>query len=86
MSLISTPKNKNLIYDVGMHRGQDTDFYLKKGYEVIAFEANPDNADFGRKRFSKEIEEGRIDLLSAPLPGWLPVSQADGRLRQARKN
>ncbi len=33
--------NKSLIIDVGMHTGRDTEFYLKKGFEVIAIEANP---------------------------------------------
>lgn len=28
----------DIIYDVGLHVGQDTDFYLKKGFKVIAFE------------------------------------------------
>ena len=34
----STFKKPNLIYDVGLHHGQDTDFYLKKGFDVVAFE------------------------------------------------
>ena len=25
-----------LIYDVGAHRGEDTEFYLKKGFRVVA--------------------------------------------------
>jgi hypothetical protein len=37
----SGPSNPNLIYDVGMHTGQDTEFYLAKGFNVIAIEANP---------------------------------------------
>ena len=32
----------NLIYDVGLHRGEDTDFYLKMGFGVVAVEANPE--------------------------------------------
>ena len=35
-----TPR-KNLIFDIGMHIGQDTEFYLKKGFCVVAVEANP---------------------------------------------
>src|SRR5258705_4089288 len=30
-----------LIYDVGAHEGQDTAFYLKKGFKVVAIEASP---------------------------------------------
>lgn len=67
MNLKSTPKNQNLVYDVGMHKGQDTDFYLKKGFKVIAFEANPDNAAFGRERFAKEIEEERLIIVEGAI-------------------
>ena len=28
--------NNNLVYDLGMHNGDDTDYYLHKGYRVIA--------------------------------------------------
>ena len=31
----------DLIYDVGMHRAEDTEFYLAKGFRVIAVEASP---------------------------------------------
>ena len=63
----STLKHQNLIYDVGMHQGQDTDFYLKKGFDVVAFEANPANVDFCKKRFSKEISEGRLTIVEGGI-------------------
>ena len=31
----------DLIIDVGMHDGTDTAFYLAKGFNVVAIEANP---------------------------------------------
>lgn len=64
---ISTPKNKNLIYDVGMHKGQDTDFYLKKGFRVIGFEANPENAAFCRNRFAKAIEDKKLEIVEGAI-------------------
>ena len=30
-----------LVYDVGMNNGDDTAYYLRMGYRVVAFEANP---------------------------------------------
>jgi hypothetical protein len=30
-----------LVFDLGMHRGLDTRFYLDKGFSVVALEANP---------------------------------------------
>jgi 16S rRNA A1518/A1519 N6-dimethyltransferase RsmA/KsgA/DIM1 with predicted DNA glycosylase/AP lyase activity len=67
MNLRQAPIRKNLIYDVGMHQGQDTGFYLKKGFEVIAFEANPANAAFCRQRFAQAIEEKRLTIVEGAI-------------------
>jgi len=63
----STPKQNNLIYDVGLHHGQDTDFYLKKGFNVVAFEANPSNIDFCKKRFAEAIADGRLTIVEGGI-------------------
>ncbi len=63
----STPKQQNLIYDVGLHQGQDTDFYLKKGFDVVAFEANPANVEFCQNRFAKEIAEGKLTIVEGGI-------------------
>jgi FkbM family methyltransferase len=42
----------DLIYDVGAHIGDDTEFYLALGYRVVAVEANPVLADALRERFA----------------------------------
>lgn len=34
--------NKKYVVDVGMHDGKDSEYYAKRGYHVIAFEANPE--------------------------------------------
>lgn len=64
---LSTSKNQNLIYDVGLHRGQDTDFYLKNGYKVVAFEADPENAAFCRTRFAEFISNGRLTIVEGAI-------------------
>ena len=33
--------NPRLIYDVGMHNGDDTAYYLRRGFRVVAIEPNP---------------------------------------------
>lgn len=63
----STSNQKNLIYDVGMHRGQDTDFYLKKGFKVVAFEADPSNVEFCKKRFAREIEQEKLVIVEGAI-------------------
>lgn len=54
----------NLIFDLGFHNGDDTDFYLKKGFNVIAVEANPDLVNEGIKRFQKYIDRKRLVLIN----------------------
>jgi FkbM family methyltransferase len=55
--------DENLIFDVGAHRGDDTDFYLGKGFKVIAVEANPTLVDHLRKRFPAELDADRLVLV-----------------------
>lgn len=54
----------DLIFDLGFHNGDDTDFYLKKGFDVIAVEANPDMVNEGIKRFQNYINEKRLILIN----------------------
>jgi FkbM family methyltransferase len=60
-------KRQNLIYDVGMHRGEDTDYYLKKGFKVIAFEADPNLAAHCRSRFADEIRLGKLQIVEGAI-------------------
>ncbi|MDP6673512.1 MAG: FkbM family methyltransferase [Gammaproteobacteria bacterium] len=53
----------NLIYDVGMHTGQDTAYYLFKGYDVIAIEANPALVRKAESRFREAIADGQLQIL-----------------------
>ena len=57
----------DLIYDVGMHNGDDTAFYLHQGFRVVAIEANPQLADLAGRRFSGEIESGRLTILNVGI-------------------
>jgi len=66
-NLVSTERDPGLVYDVGLHRGQDSDYYLKKGYRVVAFEADPRNAEVCRKRFKNEIADGRLTIVEGAI-------------------
>lgn len=57
----------DLIYDVGQHRGEDTAYYLAKGFRVVAFEANPDLVEACARRFSREIDDGRLTIESGAI-------------------
>lgn len=63
----SYKKHSDLIYDVGMHKGEDTDYYLKKGFRVLAFEANPDLINYCQNRFYKEIEDGKLIIVEGAI-------------------
>ena len=39
VSALSEGRADDLIFDIGMHIGQDTEVYLKKGFRVVAVEA-----------------------------------------------
>jgi FkbM family methyltransferase len=54
----------NLIVDLGMNDGADTLFYLKKGFSVVALEANPKLTDRASRRFARFIDADTIRILN----------------------
>jgi FkbM family methyltransferase len=59
--------NSHLIYDVGGHMGEDTDFYLRKGFKVVAIEANPVLAERLKDRFKTNLSDGSLVLIDAAI-------------------
>lgn len=57
----------DLIFDLGFHNGDDTDFYLQKGFTVVAVEANSDLVEKGVERFRKYIDEKKLKLLNKAI-------------------
>jgi len=53
---------RQLIFDIGMHSGQDTEFYLKKGFWVVAVEANPQLVEKAEIRFAEAIAEEKLRI------------------------
>jgi FkbM family methyltransferase len=56
------PRDESLIFDVGMHNGDDTAYYLRRGYRVVAVEANPRLCAQARLRFEDAIAQGRLTI------------------------
>ena len=54
---------KTLIYDVGLHIGEDTDFYLRMGYQVVAIEANGELVANATRRFEDAITRGKLHVI-----------------------
>ena len=64
----------DLIYDLGFHKGEDADFYLRKGYRVVAVEGSPTLAAEGRARFADQIAQGGLHLIEGAIA---PASAGD---------
>ncbi|WP_213290147.1 FkbM family methyltransferase [Bradyrhizobium sp. sGM-13] len=63
---------QDLIFDVGCHRGEDSRFFLRKGFHVVAVEANPALCRELRETFSREMASGQFVLVEkaiAEVPG-----------------
>lgn len=57
----------DLVFDFGLHRGEDTHYYLAKGFRVVAFEADPNLAGACRQRFADEIDAGRLNIVEGAV-------------------
>ena len=57
----------DLVFDIGMHNGDDTEQYLARGFRVVAVEANPALVEVAQKRFSEAIREGRLVIESCAI-------------------
>jgi FkbM family methyltransferase len=66
--------DSDLIFDVGMHRAEDTAFYLAKGFRVVAIEANPTLCAEAENRFATEVADGRLVVLN------IAIDEQDGEI------
>jgi FkbM family methyltransferase len=66
--MITIEKN-NLIFDLGFHKGEDTEYYLSKGYKVVAVEANKELYQKGIKRFQNDISKNYLTLINKAIYG-----------------
>lgn len=58
---------ENLIFDLGSHRGEDTDYYLRRGFRVVAVECAPAEVAVMRSRFESELRDGRLTLIERAI-------------------
>ena len=79
-------KDKNLIFDIGMHKGEDSDYYLRKGFNVVSFEADPDLANYCRKKFANELDSGQLTIVEGAITDPEMVTVTDGKVRFYKNN
>ena len=53
---------KKIIYDFGAARGENIPYYLLKSDFIVAIEADPENYDFIKNKFKKEIDDKKLFL------------------------
>jgi FkbM family methyltransferase len=73
---------ENLVFDLGAHRGEDTAYYLSRGFRVVAVECAPAQVSFLRSRFASELLDGRLTLIEraiAPRAGPLTFYQNNSK-------
>jgi FkbM family methyltransferase len=57
----------DLIFDIGLHKGQDTEFYLRKGFRVVAVEADQDHCNAVAERFADAVADKRLVIVNKAL-------------------
>src|SRR5688572_30803946 len=50
-----------------MHLGEDSEFYLKKGFRVVAVEANESLCALVRNRLADQVSNGRLQILNKAI-------------------
>ena len=63
----------NLIFDFGFHNGDDTDFYLAKGFRVVAVEADPNLVQRGIARFESHIKNTQLVIVNMAVSDTVGV-------------
>jgi FkbM family methyltransferase len=77
---MSSGYDPGLVFDIGMYRGEDTAFYLSRGYRVVGAEANAALVADLRKRFGAELRSGQVVILPVaigPVRGRAPFAVSE---------
>ena len=57
----------DLIFDLGLHRGEDTEFYLAKGYRVVAVDASKRMCEEVGQRLGKHVASGALTIVNCAI-------------------
>ena len=60
-------RESDLIFDIRMDNGEDTQYYLAKGFRVVAVEANPTVCAEVGKRYAAAISQGRLTIVNRAI-------------------
>ena len=68
---LTISRNHKLIYDIGFHSGEDSLYFLKRGYDVVAVDANPSLIEDGLSRPVMQLARlsGQFHALARGIAG-----------------
>jgi FkbM family methyltransferase len=58
---------RQLIFDLGLHKGADAEYYISKGFNVIGVEANPELCKHVRDANKDALREGKLTVVERAL-------------------
>ncbi len=58
---------EDLIFDIGLHKGFDSSFYLRKGFRVVGVEAREDLCEMARRNNAEYVTKGRLEIVPRAL-------------------
>lgn len=58
---------ESIIFDIGMHNGDDSAYYLHLGHFVVGVDANPELTQACEERFAAEIRAERMTILNVGI-------------------
>jgi FkbM family methyltransferase len=61
----SNSRDRSLVFDIGLHNGDDSAYYLHLGHRVVGIDANPLLVAQCTRRFENEIQQGRMKVVNA---------------------
>ncbi len=64
-----SPRQADLVFDFGFHRGEDNGYYLAMGQQVVAVDASAELIAAGRERFAAQLASGQLSLVHGALVG-----------------
>jgi FkbM family methyltransferase len=57
----------DLVFDVGLHDGRDTSYYLGRGFRVVGVDAREEAIRTAERAFAAEVADGRLTLVHAAV-------------------
>jgi FkbM family methyltransferase len=56
--------NNKLIFDIGFHKGEDTQYFLHLGYNVVGVDADPGMVALAKQTFAPQFESGQLKMFN----------------------